>query len=154
MPTLVRTTSEDPNFIALVDELNAWLRIADGDKHEYYNQFNHIEGIPFVLVAYEEDRAVACGAMKPYNETTVEIKRMFTKPEVQGKGLGTTILKSLEEWARELGYHALLLETGKSFSAALHLYKKYGFEQIPNYDQYADIKDSICFQKAVDKIVN
>lgn len=154
MPTIVRTNSKDPAFIALVNELNAWLRIKDGDKHEYYNQFNSIEGIPHVVVIYENSKAVACGAMKPYNDTTLEIKRMFTRHEAQGKGLGRTVLVALEDWTRELGYKTLLLETGKSFSAAISLYKKYGFQQIPNYDQYVGVKDSICFQKPIDKVVN
>jgi len=154
MFSIVRTNSNDPDFITLVDELNTWLSIKDGDKHAYYNQYNSIEGIPYVLVIYENGKAVACGAMKEYDPATVEIKRMFTQPKVRGKGLGKTILVALEDWARELGYDYLLLETGRSFSAAVYLYKKYGFEQIPNYDQYAEIKDSICFRKSIDKVVN
>lgn len=154
MLSVIRTDSNDSYFISLVDELNAWLRIKDGDKHAYYNQFNKIEGIPYVLVAYDNGQPIACGAMKEYDASTVEIKRMFTYPKARGKGLGMTILVALEDWARELGYEHLLLETGRSFSAAVYLYKKYGFEQVPNYDQYADVKDSICFRKSIDKVVN
>ncbi len=154
MLSISRTNSKDPDFIALVDELNAWLRVKDGDKHAYYNQFNSIEGIPHVVVTYNSGRAVACGAMKEYHNSTVEIKRMYTHPDSRGNGLGKTILVSLEKWAGELGYEYLILETGKSFSAAVHLYKNYGFERIPNYDQYEDVKDSICFRKTVEKVVN
>ena len=154
MLSIIRTNSKDPDFIALVNQLNAWLRIKDGDKHAYYNQFNSIEGIPYVLVIYNDGKAVACGAMKEYDNATVEIKRMFTHPDSRGNGLGKTILVELEKWAAEIGYENLILETGKSFAAAVHLYKACGFEIIPNYDQYAEIKDSVCFRKTVEKVVN
>ncbi len=149
MPTIIRTHSQNPHFISLVDELNDLLRIVDGDKHEYYNQFNHIEGIPYVLIAYENGKPIACGAMKKYDDQTVEIKRMFTQPEARGKGLGKTIVSELENWAKELGFTRLLLETGISFKAAIKLYKNYGFVPVPNYDQYLGVKDSVCFQKEI-----
>ncbi|MEM7187073.1 MAG: GNAT family N-acetyltransferase [Bacteroidota bacterium] len=149
MFTTRRTTSSNPHFVQLVDALNAWLRVKDGDKHSYYNQFNHIEGIPHVVVVYKDDTPVACGAMKQYDDNTVEIKRMFTDPEQRGNGLGNKVLVELEQWAHELGYQFLILETGKSFEAAVHLYQKYGFQKIPNYDQYEHIEDSVCFRKSI-----
>ena len=147
---MIRTNSKHPHFITLVKQLDDLLSVVDGDKHEYYHQFNSIEGIPYVLVSYHNNEPIACGAIKPYNDTTVEIKRMYTHPDARGKGFGKTILQELEQWAKELGYKKLMLETGISFEAANNLYKKYGFTQIPNYDQYEDIKDSICFQKLID----
>jgi len=147
---MIRTNSKHPHFIALVKELDTLLSAVDGDKHDYYHQFNSSEGLPYVIVTYWKDQPIACGAIKPYNETTVEIKRMYTHPNSRGKGLGKMILRELEQWAKELGYKSLILETGTSFEAANSLYKKYGFTQIPNYDQYKDIKDSICFQKTID----
>lgn len=154
MLSILRTNSQNPHFISLVKELDALLTIMDGDKHEYYDQFNKIVGIPYVLIAYEDDKPVACGAMKRYNENTVEIKRMFTQPEARGKGLGKTMVRELENWAKELGFETLLLETGISFKAAIRLYQNYGFVQIPNYDQYVGVKDSLCFQKRIDNVVN
>jgi GNAT superfamily N-acetyltransferase len=147
---MIRTNSKHPHFISLVKQLDDLLSVVDGDKHDYYHQFNSIEGIPHVLVAYSNEQPVACGAIKPYNDTTVEIKRMYTQPNSRGMDFGKTILQELEQWAKELGYKKLILETGISFEAANRLYKKYGFTQIPNYDQYKDIKDSICFEKVID----
>ena len=146
---MIRTNSKHPHFVALVKQLDDLLAVVDGDKHDYYHQFNGIEGLPYVIVAYYNGKPTACGAMKPYNNTTVEIKRMYTDPDSRGKGLGKSILTELEQWAKELGFKNLMLETGTSFEAANNLYKKYGFTQIPNYDQYVDLKDSICFQKAI-----
>ena len=74
---------------------------------------------------------------------------MFTKPAARGRGLGKTMVRELENWAKELGFETLLLETGISFKAAIRLYKKYGFVQISNYDQYVGVKDSLCYQKQI-----
>ena len=147
---MIRTNSKHPHFIALVQELDTLLTVVDGDKHDYYHQFNGIDTIPYAVVAYLQDQPIACGALKPYHETTVEIKRMFTHPDARGKGFGKTVLLELEQWAKELGYTDLLLETGATFEAAIHLYRKNGFTQVANYDQYKGIKDSICFQKLID----
>ena len=146
---MIRTNSKHPHFVGLVQELDALLTVVDGDKHDYYHQFNGIDDIPYAVVAYFENQPIACGALKPYNETTIEIKRMYTHAEVRGKGFGKAILLELEQWAKELGYSSLLLETGVSFEAAIHLYRKNDFTQVSNYDQYKGIKDSICFRKAI-----
>ena len=146
---MLRTNSKHPHFISLVQELDALLTIVDGDKHDYYHQFNGIDDIPYVVVSYLENQPVACGALKPYNENTIEIKRMYTLAGARGKGIGRSVLLELEQWAKELGFQTLLLETGISFKAAIHLYKKHGFVQTPNYDQYANVADSICFLKTI-----
>ena len=146
---MIRTNSKHPHFISLVNQLDEHLTLVDGAKHDYYHQFNGIEGIPYVILIHSNDQPVACGAIKPYDDATAEIKRMYTLPDSRGKGLGKTILQELEQWATELGFNKLILETGISFAAANSLYKKYGFTQIPNYDQYKDVKDSVCFQKAI-----
>ncbi|GAB5400962.1 MAG: hypothetical protein Aureis2KO_25470 [Aureisphaera sp.] len=149
MNTTTRTHSAHPNFVKLVTELDAFLTIEDGDMHEYYDQFNGIENLPYVVLIDENDVTVACGAMKPFDDHSVEIKRMFTQPDHRGKGLGRKVLEELENWAKELGFNTLVLETGASFDAAIALYKKYGFTQIPNYGQYIGVESSRCFQKPI-----
>ena len=146
---MIKTNSKHPHFIALAKELDTLLSVVDGDKHDYYHQFNSIDEIPYVIVAYLDNQPIACGAIKPHNKTTVEVKRMYTHPNSRGRGLGKTILLELQQWAKELGFQTLLLETGISFEPAINLYKNNGFVQIPNYDQYKGVKDSICFQKTI-----
>ena len=149
MIRLLRTESSHQDFINLVGQLDAHLAVADGDKHEFYHQFNGIDNIPFVLVAFLDNRPVACGAMKPFGENALEIKRMYTLPEERGKGLGEKILIELQNWAQQLQYQELVLETGHSFIPAIALYEKHGFKRIPNYGQYADVPSSICFHKTI-----
>jgi len=144
-----RTTSTDPDFIALVKQLDADLAGRDRADHAYYAQFNFITNIKYAIVAYENDKAVACGAIKAYNTDTMEVKRMYTLPTHRGKGIGTTILKALEVWAAELSYKKCVLETGKRQPEAIQLYEKNGYQRIPNYGQYIGIENSVCFEKVV-----
>ena len=147
MIRLVRTDSGNPDFIALVKLLDAELAIRDGDDHAFYDQFNKIDMIKNAVVVYENDRAIACGALKAFQPGAMEIKRMYTLPDHRGKGVASAILAELEHWAADLSYEKCVLETGINQPEAIALYKKNGYRQIPNYGQYAGVGTSLCFEK-------
>ena len=144
---LVRTNSDNPDFITLVQLLDADLATRDGSEHAFYAQFNKIDKIRHAIVAYENNVPVACGAIKELNDECAEVKRMYTLPEKRGKGIAKQILHGLEEWAAELSYKKCVLETGKRQLEAIELYTKSGYFIIPNYGQYADVENSVCFEK-------
>lgn len=147
MTTLYRTNSEDKHFQRLVSELNKDLAKKNGDANDFFAQFNKIDLIHHVVVALNGDMAVGCGAIKEYDESTMEVKRMYVPVAFRGKGIAVAVLNELENWARELGYKKCILETGDKMQEAIGLYKKSGYEIIPNYGQYANIESSICFEK-------
>lgn len=149
MVLIERTNSKNQDFKKLVASLDEYLRITDGDEHAFYNQYNTIESLREVVVVYTGSLAVGCGAIKPYDSDTVEIKRMFVLPKARGEGIATQILKSLEQWASELNYKKCILETGKRQPEAIALYTKTGYTVIPNYGQYQGMENSVCFQKQV-----
>ena len=142
-----RTSSDDPDFIALVKQLDADLAIRDGEDHSFYAQFNKIDKIKHVVIAYDDARPVGCGAIKQFDEDTMEVKRMYVSPEVRNQGIATMILHELEKWAAELSYTKCVLETGKRQPEAIALYEKNGYSRIPNYGQYIGIENSVCFEK-------
>lgn len=147
MITILRTNSQNNDFIALVKLLDADLKITDGDDHSFYNQFNKIDAIKHVVVTYKNNIPVACGAIKEYDQNTMEIKRMFTLTQYRGQGIASIVLAELEKWAAELSYQKCILETGIKQLAAIQLYKKNGYTVIPNYGQYIGIENSVCFEK-------
>ncbi len=149
MISLKRTDSNDEDFIQLVKHLDADLAKRDGEEHSFYNQFNSIALIRYALVAYEDKVPVGCGAIREFDPETVEIKRMYVLPEHRGKGIAVQIVTALEQWAVELAYLQCILETGKKQPEAIALYKKLGYETMPNYGQYIGIENSVCFQKIV-----
>jgi GNAT superfamily N-acetyltransferase len=147
MISLKKTNSEDNDFIQLVSQLDADLRVRDGDEHAFYAQFNKIDQIKHVIVAYREEKPVGCGAIKPYDKNTMELKRMFVLPELRGMGIASKVLKALEHWTAELGYEKCILETGVKQPEAISLYAKNNFNRIPNYGQYKEAENSVCFEK-------
>jgi len=149
MIEIVRTSSENKDFTDLVKLLDADLAERDGDDHAFYHQFNNIDVIKHAVVLYENEKPLGCGAIKEFNATTMEVKRMYTSPESRGKGIATKILLELETWTKELSYEKCVLETGKRQPEAVQLYAKSGYKMIPNYGQYAGIENSICFEKSI-----
>jgi len=129
---LIRTDAHNPDFINLVKLLDADLAIRDGEDHAFYAQFNSIEHIKHIVVAYKNDKPVSCGAIKEFSPDTVEVKRMFTIPEYRGRGIAALILKELEQWAEELSYKKCILETGKKQPEAIRVYEKHGYNRTPN----------------------
>ena len=146
---LKRTNSENKDFINLVKHLDAYLKIMDGDEHDFYNQFNNIDVLNNVVVVFVDKKPVGCGAIKEFDETSVEVKRMFVLSEKRGKGIAQKILQELEFWAKELGYKKCVLETGKRQVEAVKFYTKFNYKKIENYGQYKGIDNSICFEKLV-----
>ena len=149
MFTVKRTDSESYDFIELVKRLDADLAERDGSEHWFYAQFNKIDKINHVVVSYEGDKPVGCGAIKEYAPGVMEVKRMYTLPTHRGKGVASQILSELETWATELKYETCILETGKKQPEAIALYKKSGYYIIPNYGQYAEVENSVCFEKRI-----
>lgn len=143
----IRTNSNNADFQDLVRELDKDLAIRDGDEHTFFAQFNKIAAIKYVVLVYENEQPVACGAIKEYDENAMEVKRMFVPLEKRGKGIASIVLNELENWAKELGYQKCVLETGKKQPEAIRLYQKNNYILIPNYGQYANVESSVCFEK-------
>lgn len=145
--SFVRTDSKNQDFINLVKLLDKELADRDGADHSFYAQFNKIDLIKNVVVAYCDGNPVGCGAFKPYNDSSAEVKRMYVPEAVRGQNIASRVLTEIENWARETGFNTCILETGLRQPEAIALYKKMGYQVIPNYGQYAGIENSVCFQK-------
>jgi len=151
MINFIRTNSENKYFQELVRELDADLRIRDGEDHSFYSQFNKIDKIRHAIVAFDNEVPIGCGAIKELSNNSMEVKRMYVPPGKRGMGIATAILKELENWASELKYNKCLLETGKKQPEAIELYKKNGYRIIPNYGQYEHVENSVCFEKILNE---
>lgn len=149
MIQIIHTDSGNQDFKDLVKLLDELLADLDGDEHAFYDQFNKIDALKYVIVAYKHGKAVGCGAMKEFAPDTMEVKRMYTLPEARGKGIASEVLAELEKWAASLGYSKTILETGLRQQDAVALYRKRGYFQIENYGQYAGVGNSLCFEKVL-----
>jgi putative acetyltransferase len=146
---LLRTNAHNPDFIAMVAELDKELAIIDGDDHSFFATYNKTLDIHHSVVAYINDKPVGCGAIKHYNDTTTEVKRMFVLPDFRGQKIANTVLDELEKWTIELGYQSCILETSTRLPSAVKLYERTGYDRIDNYGQYIGIATSICMFKTI-----
>ena len=143
---LLKTNSNNSDFQKLTRLFDDYLVEIDGDEKDFFAQYNQIY-IDNVIVCYEDEIAVGCGAFKEYEPTVAEIKRMFVLPGKRGKGIASTVLNALEIWAKENGFQHSILETSNQLTNAISLYQKSGYEVIPNYGQYIDVESSVCMKK-------
>ena len=74
---------------------------------------------------------------------------MYVHPDFRGKKIATAILEDLEKWSKELGYQKCILETGKRQTEAVAFYSKLNYQITPNFGQYKDVENSVCFEKVL-----
>ena len=99
------------------------------------------------LVARVDGQPVGCGAIRPLDSATAEVKRMYVSPKARGRGVGRQILRDLESRARQLGYALLPLETGLKQPEAIGLYESEGYVRVECYGKYSGNPLSVCFEK-------
>jgi len=103
MTQLLRTDASNTDFIALVELLDADLALRDGAENDFYKQFNGIAVLKHCVVYYENDMPLGCGALKRFDDRSMEIKRMYVSQAFRGKGIASLLLVELENWTKELG---------------------------------------------------
>ena len=149
MITIKRITPDDPSVKTLIQKLDRELWERYPTEQAFFDNFNKLPSDARVVIAFDGENAVGCGAFKPMTlpEKAVEIKRMYVDPAMRGRAIGVLILENLETWAIEEGYKLSRLETGNNQPEAIRLYEKVGYYWIENYEPYIGVESSICFEK-------
>lgn len=86
------------------------------------------------LVATSDGQPVACGGVLDLGDGTAEIKRMWVDPEWRGAGLGSRLLRQLEELAAGLGHRVVRLDTNGTLTEAIAMYERAGYTRIDRYN--------------------
>jgi GNAT superfamily N-acetyltransferase len=153
MPTLdIRRCALDSSDASrLILALNMELKAAfpePGATHFSLSSEQVRPGDGALILAYLDDAAVGCGAVRRLDETTAELKRMYVAPHARGRGIGRAIVEVLEGEARLLGVVKVVLETGTRLAPAIRLYESMGYRPIPLFGEYlASPETSLCFGK-------
>jgi len=133
---------------ALIAELNAALLALTPPEHCYHMTVEQMAGPKTtVFIARDSGRAVACGALRRHGGGVGEVKRMYTRPEFQGRGIGGEILSEIEMLARREGIAHLVLETGDRHPAAWRVYERGGFTRCGAVLDYPDSGFSVFYEK-------
>ena len=119
--------------------------IVGGKKNrEGFIPYNLSESISDVLLAYMDGVAVGCAGLKKYNDSDVEIKRVWVEPDYRGRHIATELMDRIEDKAREMGFKRTVLQTRPIMEDAVGLYEKRGYELIGNYPPYDKLEGAIC----------
>ena len=122
----IRCSGTNEDFIENCQLLDMDLdrRVGRVIKRDKYKQYNQLDEIKEVVVVYIDGKAAGAGAIREYQygdiDNATELKRLFVRGEFQGKGIGTKLVLELIEWAKELGYRKLILETGELLQESCH----------------------------------
>jgi putative acetyltransferase len=144
---IVREASwDDPAGVALRKGQRDELTIRYQNPNSEPGPAPTAEDITVFLVA-EDDHGlpIACGGLRRIDDHHGEIKRMYVSPESRGSGAAVTVLRELEQRARDLGWSRLVLETGDRQPDAIRFYEREGYARIPNYGHYVHSPISLCF---------
>ena len=131
-------------------------RLRDEQQAEIYQRYQQRDIEPDLLpeemlgtlLVTVDGEAAGCGSLRDgmgYGEGYGELKRMYVRPPLRGRGLGGRILAELVRIAKAGGLTRLILETGELQPEAIRLYRRGGFRRIANYGPYTDVPTSICY---------
>lgn len=101
------------------------------------------------LVARVGAVAIGCAGMRRHDERTVEVKRMFVRPEHRRRGHARRLLGAVEDAARARGYRRVILETGLAQPEAIALYTSAGYTPIEGFGHYKDAPLSRSFGREI-----
>jgi DNA-binding MarR family transcriptional regulator/GNAT superfamily N-acetyltransferase len=87
------------------------------------------------LVAYLNDDAIGCGAVKHRPGGPTDIKRMWVAESARGLGIGRRLLRELEAIARESGARVVQLETNAALVEAIAMYRSAGYAEVPAFNE-------------------
>jgi GNAT superfamily N-acetyltransferase len=133
-----RVRGDDPVARSFVAAMEAWVTENFGPTTPDRTSTVTAEemappGGAFVLV-YEDGEAVAGGGVRRLEDGVAEIKRMFVLPSARGRGHGRRVLEALEAAAAELGYRRVRLDTARSMTTAMAMYRRARYRDIPDYN--------------------
>jgi putative acetyltransferase len=137
----------------LIDALNEYLLSLtppEGCYHMTVEEMAHPDTT--VFVARDNGKTIACGALRRHADGIGEVKRMFTVPQAQGKGIGGKILDEIIALARKEGIKLMVLETGDRHPWAWHIYERAGFKRCGPVLDYPDVSWSVFYKMELEKV--
>jgi putative acetyltransferase len=142
-----------PEIVALLDALNTALAGYSNEQRHALSVDQLFRPSIRFFVARVSGEAVACGGIGFY-DGYAELKRMYSKPVVRGRGVAKALLARLEAEARAAGVNVLRIETGIHQHEALRLYEAAGYRRRGPFGAYADmaasaIETSLFYEKSI-----
>jgi len=148
--TIAAETPLQDDVRALVAALNRWA--LEQTPREFCHHMT-VEQMAVsdttLFVARRNGEAIGMGALRRHPDGVGEVKRMYTRPEARGLGVGKAMVAEIIKLARAEGYRRLVLETGavEGFASAWRIYEGHGFQRCGAVLDYADSAHNIFYAK-------
>lgn len=143
----VWTNEKDARFLKLVDELDAGYYERIGDDLSKYDNYNEFTKPHIVVLLLNMGKPVACASYRACNEKSVEFKRVYVKKKFRKQGIAYNLIGQLEEDVINKGFMNSFIVTGRNNFAAIKLYEKLDYMQIPKFGQFKDDDNVVCMKK-------
>ncbi|MFG6332669.1 MAG: GNAT family N-acetyltransferase [Lachnospiraceae bacterium] len=105
----------------------------------YEKELEHLEekyGPPEgrLYLAYVGETPAGCIGLRKIDGENCEMKRLYVRPAYRGRRIGALLVERVLKDAEDIGYRYMLLDTLPFLQNAVRLYKRYGFHEIPRYN--------------------
>ena len=150
MPAIALETPDQDDvrvILAASDAVSAALYPAESNHPVYADALSGPTARFFV--ARSDGRAIGCAGLIIAADGQAELKRMYVDPSARGTGLGAALLETIEAACREAGVRIVRLETGIHSSAALGLYRRFGYRERGPFGSYRPDPLSVFMEKAL-----
>lgn len=144
---MVPTTLADPNAAAILAEYLAMRRAAWPAERGTWDvpmpdpaMFAPPRG-SFVVVRAGGARVVGGGGVRLLDPARAEVKHVYLRQEVRGRGWGRELLAALEREAARLGAGTAVLDTNDTLPAAASLYRSAGYTEVERYNDNPNATD-------------
>jgi ribosomal protein S18 acetylase RimI-like enzyme len=127
----------DDRFAEDFGRLNyEWIEKSYGVEQHDHDVLDHprtsvIEPGGEIFFAVNNEVAIGTVAMIPLDANSFELAKMAVAPEARGRGIGEMLMAGCIEFARDSGAKSIILESNTKQEAAIKLYRKFGFVEIP-----------------------
>lgn len=124
--------------------LEKYFRVEEKDKITLSNpQEEIIDKGGMIFYARYNTEIIGTASLLKLNDSTFELSKMAVSDSAQGLGVGNKLLEHCINVAKENNIETLFLYSNTILLPAIHLYKKFGFVEIPlesGIYERADIK--------------
>lgn len=122
--------------------------LEEHDKETFDNIDKELQRGAMIFFAIENDTALAACMAMPMEGTTWELCKLGSNKHFPHKGAGSAVFRACMDWALEHGAQRLFIMSNSRLKPALHIYEKFGFQEIA-LDDYEYVRGDIAFEYKV-----
>lgn len=115
-----------------VEWLETYFYVEEFDKEVLSNPEKYIINPGgYIFFALENEKILGTVALMPYDKNCFELTKMAVDPKERGRKIGQEMIKYCINFSKKQEINKLILYSNTILENAIHIYRKYGFKEIP-----------------------